>query len=130
MSHSEFATALLEHISNSIEAAKPQRTTEEKIALLFKQLDVFKDVHTFEQGHIVRVKKGFDYFSYPRKGEPAIVIEVLRDVKPDLSDSTAPTYGMINDLRLGFFTDKGHFCIMGFDSRSFEPWPASEPVTE
>ena len=74
-------------------------------------------------GDIVCWKKGLKNRRFPRQGEPAIVIELVKDVVSTKDDSGSPYFREPLDIILGFIDPDGDFVMYHFDSRRFQVWP-------
>jgi hypothetical protein len=105
-------------VSDAEVQSKKQLLTQRREALLRE------DRPGFQPGEFVRWKEGLKTKRRPLEGEPAVVIEVLKEPIYDPKDEVGSTYFREPlDLILGVLGDEGELISYYFDKRRFERCP-------
>ncbi len=76
---------------------------------------------TFNQGDVVKWKKGLKNKKYPKEGQLCIVIKEMKEpIIQDSRDSGSPYYREPLDLVLALLDDASDLVIFHYDKRRFE----------
>ena len=89
-------------------------------ARLRKRMDAFLRKDKFKQGQIVAWKEDMRNRKKPEYGQPAVVIEVLKEPLKDLSGAGTISFNEPLDLLVGFFDEDGDWVALYVDARRFE----------
>ncbi len=88
--------------------------------LLREKYDLFVSDESFTPGQLVTWKAGLKNKKRPEDGEPAIVVEVLKDPVFDQEQGPGSAYYRERlDIVLGLLDEDGEFLLFHFDSRRF-----------
>lgn|GEM_PF-1281264 len=127
---------LMEHISSVkkqdgrgeipfslLSVAEDKKSDPKETALKLKEnFDFFKVEHDFQEGLLVRWKKGLKNRKYPGYDEPAIVIKTLdKPVYSDETESGSRYFREPLDIILGVIINDD-FEIFHYDRRRLEPF--------
>ncbi len=101
--------------------------TGDPCTALQERAQLFAQAHRFAPGDLVTWKPGLKNRRVPHSGQPAVVLEVLKEpVFDSEKDSGSPYFREPLDVVLGLFVEdgphRGDFLNWHFDSRRFKPW--------
>ncbi len=108
-----------------------QEDAEKAAELLRKRYAEFSETYNFRPGDLVQWKQGLKNKKRPRYGQPAVVIELLKNPIYDTSENPgSPYFREPLDIVLGLINESGNFVMYHYDKRRFKPFEPGKSDSE